>query len=65
MNESKNETLQALEQERERMKENYLRKGLIDIIELWLKNNARDLTTEELEKIVHFCNGGDAIRSIH
>tara|TARA_R110000823_G_scaffold308871_1_gene432709 strand:- start:33 stop:245 length:213 start_codon:yes stop_codon:yes gene_type:complete len=64
MNESKNETLQALEQERERFNKRY-RKGLIDIIELWLKNNARDLTTEELEKIVHFCNGGDAIRSIH
>ena len=61
MNESKNETLQALEQERERMEENYLRKKLINMIKLWLKNDAGDLTIEELKKIVHFCNGGDAI----
>ena len=28
-------------------------------IKLWLNSN--DLTIEELEKIIHFCNGGDAI----
>ena len=28
-------------------------------IEIWLNSN--DLTIEELEKIIHFCNGGDAI----
>tara|TARA_R110002033_G_C3817347_1_gene232753 strand:+ start:168 stop:395 length:228 start_codon:yes stop_codon:yes gene_type:complete len=32
---------------------------LKDIIKLWLKSN--DLTREELDKIIHFCNGGDAI----
>ena len=28
-------------------------------IKIWL--NSDDLTIEELEKIIHFCNGGDAI----
>ena len=37
------------------------RKKLINMIKLWLKNDAGDLTIEELKKIVHFCNGGDAI----
>jgi len=33
--------------------------GLKKQIQLWLDGN--DLTSEELEKIIHFCNGGDAI----
>ena len=32
-----------------------------NIIKLWLESD--DLTIAELEKIVHFCNGGDAIHS--
>ena len=32
---------------------------LKDIVKLWLKSD--DLTKEELNKIIHFCNGGDAI----
>ena len=35
------------------------RAGLKKQIQLWLDGN--DLTSEELEKIIHFCNGGDAI----
>jgi len=38
------------------------RAGLKKQIQLWLDSN--DLTSEELEKIIHFCNGGDAIRSL-
>ena len=86
-----NETLQALEQERERLEKlpsgipnkNYHennvkrfyqntcegyknqipeeRKKLINMIKLWLKNDAEDLTIEELKQLLHFCNGGDAI----
>ena len=37
------------------------KEGLKKQIKLWLNSN--DLTIEELEKIVHFCNGGDAIHS--
>jgi hypothetical protein len=39
------------------------REKLIGMIENWLKDNAKDLSTEELNKIIHFCNGGDAIHS--
>ena len=39
------------------------RKKLIGIIENWLRDNAKDLSTDQLNKIVHFCNGGDAIHS--
>ena len=34
---------------------------LKNIVKLWLDSD--DLTIAELEKIVHFCNGGDAIHS--
>tara|TARA_Y100000296_G_scaffold84507_1_gene117997 strand:- start:1037 stop:1162 length:126 start_codon:yes stop_codon:yes gene_type:complete len=37
------------------------RKKLINMIKLWLKNDAEDLTIEELNQIIHFCNEGDAI----
>lgn len=37
------------------------RKKLIEMIRLWLKDDAKDLSIEELNKIIHFCNGGDAI----
>ncbi len=37
------------------------RVGLKKQIQLWLDSN--DLTSEELEKIIHFCNGGDAIHN--
>ncbi len=39
------------------------REKLIGIIENWLRDNAKDLSTDKLNKIVHFCNGGDAIHS--
>ena len=37
------------------------KKYLKNIVKLWLDSD--DLTIAELEKIVHFCNGGDAIHS--
>jgi len=37
------------------------KKQLINIIKLWLKKDAKDLTIKELNQIIHFCNGGDAI----
>jgi hypothetical protein len=37
------------------------RKQLIKMIRLWLHNDGKDLSIKELIKIVHFCNGGDAI----
>ena len=37
------------------------REGLKKQIQLWLDGN--DLTSEEMEKIIQFCNGGDAIHS--
>jgi hypothetical protein len=39
------------------------KKKLIAMIELWLSSGK--LTTEELKQLLHFCNGGDAIHSIH
>jgi len=39
------------------------RKPLIAMIKLWLNDDPKNLSIEELNKIIHFCNGGDAIHN--